>query len=166
MKTLIPQIFDEIERAPTPQAKLQRLRAYDHPVLRGLLQLNFNPNFKLDLPEGVPPYKRDERVPIGYSETNLFAEFRRMYIWGKPSNLSKFKKEALFVQMLEGIHWTEADDLCLCKDKKLQTKYKTITEDLIREAFPDALPPPLPKEIKEEVKKEPKAKKEKVSLKG
>ena len=29
------------------------------------------------------------------------------------------------------IHWTEADDLCLCKDKKLQTKYKTITEDSV-----------------------------------
>jgi hypothetical protein len=163
MRTTIPQIFEEVDKAPNKQAKVQRLRAYDHPVLRGMLQINFNPNFKLDLPEGTPPYKKDEKVPIGYSETNLFAEFRRMYIWGKPSNLSKFKKESLFVQLLEGIHWTEADDLCLCKDKKLQTKYTTITEDLIREAFPDALPPPLPKE---EVKKESKAKKEKVSLKG
>ena len=163
MRTTIPQIFDEVERAPTKEAKIQRLRAYDHPVLRGMLQINYNPNFKLDLPEGTPPYKKDEKVPIGYSETNLFAEFRRMYIWGQPSNLTKFKKEALFIQMLEGIHWTEADDLCLCKDKKLQTKYKTITEDLVREAFPDALPPPVSKEV---VVKEPTAKKEKVSLKG
>ena len=163
MKTLVPQIFEEVERTPTKQAKINCLRAYDHPVLRGMLQINFNPNFKLDLPAGMPPYKRDEKIPVGYSETNLFSEFRRMYIWGQPSNLPKIKKETLFVQMLEGIHWTEADDLCLCKDKKLQTKYKTITEDLVREAFPDALPPPVPKEV---VKKEPTTKKEKVSLKG
>ena len=163
MKTLIPQIFDEVERTTSKQGKINCLRAYDHPILRGMLQINFNPDFKLDLPEGVPPYKRDEKIPVGYSETNLFAEFRRMYIWGQPNNLSKIKKETLFIQLLEGIHWTEADDLCLCKDKKLQTKYKTITEDLVREAFPDALPPSKPKEV---IKKESTAKKEKVSLKG
>jgi hypothetical protein len=78
-------------------------------------------------------------------------------------NLNKLKKEQLFVQMLEGIHWTEADVLCLAKDKKLQTKYKNLKEDIVREAFPDALPPPKPAEV---VTKDPKAKKEKVSLKG
>ena len=98
MKTLIPQIFDEVERTPTKQAKINCLRAYDHPILRGMLQINFNPNFKLDLPAGMPPYKRDEKIPVGYSETTLFAEFRRMYIWGQPSNLPKVKKEMLFVK--------------------------------------------------------------------
>jgi hypothetical protein len=160
-KTSIPQIFDEVNRAPTRAAKIAALRAYDHPILRGMLQINFNPEVKLQLPAGTPPYKRDEKIPAGYSETNLFAEFRRMYIWLDPNiNLNKMKKEQLFIQMLEGIHWTEADDLCLAKDKKLETKYKTIKEDLVREAFPDVLPPTAPKE-----KKEPAAKKEKVSLK-
>jgi hypothetical protein len=51
----------------------------------------------------------------------------------------------------------------LAKDKKLQTKYKNLKEDIVREAFPDALPPPKPAEV---VTKDPKAKKEKVSLKG
>jgi hypothetical protein len=164
MKTSIPQIFEEVEKAPNKETRVKVLRAYNHPVLRGILQINFNPDVKLALPEGVPPYKRDEKIPAGYSETNLFSEFRRMYIWLDPNiNLTKIKKEQLFIQLLEGIHWTEADILCLAKDKKLQTKYKTLKEDIVREAFPDALPPPKPKE---EVKKEPTAKKEKVSLKG
>jgi hypothetical protein len=64
MKTLVPQIFDEVERTQTKQAKINCLRAYDHPVLRGMLQINFNPNFKLDLPSGMPPYKRDEKIPV------------------------------------------------------------------------------------------------------
>ena len=164
MKTSIPQIFEEVEKAPNKETRVKVLRAYNHPVLRGILQINFNPDVKLALPEGVPPYKRDEKIPAGYSETNLFSEFRRMYIWLDPNiNLTKIKKEQLFIQLLEGIHWTEADILCLAKDKKLQTKYKTLKEDIVREAFPGALPPPKPKE---EVKKEPTAKKEKVSLKG
>ena len=123
MKTSIPQIFAEVEKAQTKQAKVNVLRAYSHPVLIGMLQINFNPDVKLHLPEGHPPHKRDDKIPEGYSETNLFQEFRRMYIWLDPNiNLSKMKKEQLFIQMLEGIHWTEADDLCLAKDKKLHTK--------------------------------------------
>ena len=50
MKTLVPQIFEEVERTPTKQAKINCLRAYDHPVLRGMLQINFNPNLvKVDI---------------------------------------------------------------------------------------------------------------------
>ena len=141
MKTSIPQILEEVEKAPNKETRVKVLRAYNHPVLRGILQINFNPDVKLALPEGMPPYKRDEKIPAGYSETNLFSEFRRMYIWLDPNiNLNKLKKEQLFIQMLEGIHWTEADVLCLAKDKKLQTKYKSITEDLVREAYPELLP--------------------------
>jgi hypothetical protein len=155
-KTSIPQIFDEVNRAPTRAAKIAALRAYDHPILRGMLQINFNPEVKLQLPVGTPPYKRDDKIPAGYSETNLFAEFRRMYIWLEPNiNLTKTKKEQLFIQMLEGIHWSEAEALCLAKDKKLQTKYKSLKEDLVREAFPNLLPE------KQKVEAVPKAKKAK-----
>ena len=141
MKTTIPQIFDEVEKASNKENKIKVLRAYDHPILKGMLQINFDPNVKMDLPVGEPPFKKDTSIPQGYSETNLFAEFRRMYIWLEPNvNLNKFRKEQLFVQMLEGIHWTEAEAVCLAKDKKLQTKYKSLKEELVREAFPGLLP--------------------------
>ena len=57
--------------------------------------------------------------------------------------------------MLEGIHWSEAEALCLAKDKKLQTKYKSLKEDIVREAFPNLLPE------KQKVEAAPKAKKAK-----
>jgi hypothetical protein len=66
------------------------------------------------------------------------------------------RKEQLFTQMLEGIHWSEAEAVCLAKDKKLQTKYKSLKEDLIREAFPNILPA--------KKKAEPTAKKKTASL--
>lgn len=162
MRTTIPQIFEEVEKASSKQDKIKVLRAYDHPVLRGMLQLNYSPNLKMDLPEGEPPFKKDKQIPVGYAETNLFVEFRRMYIWLDPKqNLNKVRKEQLFIQLLEGIHWTEAEALCLVKDRTLTTKYKSIKEDIVREAFPDLLPPPV-----EKPKKEPAAKKAPVSLKG
>jgi len=159
MRTTIPQILDEVERASSKETKIKMLRAYDHPILRAILKINYDPSVSVYLPEGEPPYKKDKEIPIGYSETNLFAEFRRFYIWTDPNvNITKIRKEQLFIQFLEGIHWTEAEVICLAKDRKLQTKFKSVKEDLIREAYPDLLP------AVSEVKKEPKVKKVKASL--
>jgi hypothetical protein len=141
MRTTIPQILEAVELATTKEQKIKTLRAYDHPVLRSILQMNFNPDIKVYLPEGAPPYKCDKEIPIGYSDTNLFAEFRRFYIWlDSNSKISALRKEQLFIQFLEGIHWTEADVIILSKDKKLQTKFKSVKEDLVRETWPDLLP--------------------------
>lgn len=143
MKTTVPQIFEEVEKAKSKESKIKVLKSYENPVLRGLLQVNFNPAVKVHLPEGEPPFKKDTSIPIGYSETNLYAEWRRFYIWlDANSNLKKARKEELFIQFLEGIHWTEAELVCLAKDRKLQSKFVSIKEDLIREAFPDLLPAP------------------------
>jgi len=158
MKTTIPQIFEDVEKASSKESKVKVLRAYDHPILKGMLQINFDPTVKLDLPEGEPPFKKDTTIPVGYSETNLFAEFRRMYVWiDRNINVTRIKKEQLFIQLLEGIHWTEAEAVCLAKDKKLQTKYKTLKEDIVREAFPNLLPEKQKVEAKAEAA--PKAKK-------
>lgn len=156
MRTTIPQVFDEVEKAATKESKIRVLRAYDHPVIRNILRMNFDPAIKVYLPEGEPPFKKDTSVPMGYSETNLFAEFRRFYIWLDPNiNLTRTRKEQLFVQMLEGIHWTEAELVCLAKDKELTKKYKSLKEDLVRDAFPDLLPPAVkvPEKVKSTKKK-------------
>ena len=74
-----------------------------------------------------------------------------MYIWLRPDpNISKVKREQLWIQMLEGLHWKEADLLNLMKDKNITNKYKSITYELISEAFPGMLPT---KSVEKEVKK-------------
>jgi hypothetical protein len=146
MKTSIPQIFEELEKAGSKESRIKVLRSYDHPILRGILQINFDPGVKVYLPEGEPPYKKDTTIPIGYSESNLYVEFRRFYIWLKPDiNLTRMRKEQLFTQFLEGIHWQEAEVILAAKDRKLQTKYKSLKEDLVRDAFPGLLPAPVKK---------------------
>jgi hypothetical protein len=42
----------------------------------------------------------------------------------------------MFIQMLEGLHPSEAEVLCLVKDKNLGSKYK-ITKEMVAEAYPD-----------------------------
>ena len=142
MKTSVPQILEEVERTVGRENKIKVLKAYEHQVLIGILQINFDPRVKVNLPEGEPPFKKDTSIPVGYSESNLYTEFRRFYIWLDAGvNLTKMRKEQLFLQMLEGLHWTESELVCLAKDRKIQTKYKSIKEDLVREAYPDLMPP-------------------------
>lgn len=142
MKTLISQILDDFEKAKTKEAKIKILKDYENVVLRGILQINYDERAVMDLPEGEPPFKKNKDAPMGTSESNLYVEFRRFYIWlDRSVNLTKMRKEQLFIQLLEGIHWTEAEVVCLAKDRKLQTKWKSLKEGIVREAYPDLMPP-------------------------
>jgi hypothetical protein len=144
MNLLVSEILDKAEQAKTRQEKINILRENNSDVFRCLLRLNFDPGFSMNLPEGSPPYKKEVDKPIGYNESSLIKEYRRFYIWLTPQpSLSQIKKETLFVGLLEGLHWTEAEIMIQVKDKILQKKYKSITEDLVREAFPKTLPPPV-----------------------
>lgn len=149
MKLLIPEILQKANEAKTRQEKIDILRKNDSQPLRAMLYLA-HVDVKWHLPEGNPPFKREEKTPIGLSETNLYREARRLYIWvgdNPQQNLSKFKREQLFIEMLEGIHYTEADLLLELKDKKFAKKYKTLKADVVREAFPGLLPAEDPKPV-------------------
>jgi hypothetical protein len=148
MVLLLSEIFDLVDKAKTREEKIFLLKRHEMPVVRGILKINFHPDTLMDLPEGEPPYRKEGGKPIGYQETNLITEYRRFYIWLDPKqNLPKVRKEKLFIEMLEGLHTSEAELICLAKDKKIQKKWKTIKEDLVREAYPMILPPIVKKEI-------------------
>jgi len=152
MKTTVPQALEEMEKARTFDEKVRVLQQYSSDPLRALIRLNFDYNVKFNLPEGAPPYKTDKNVQDGQAQSNLYLEYRRFYIWLDSNiNLTRIKKEQLFIQMLEGIHWKEAEDLVLAKDKKLHSKYKSLHPKIVQEAFPGLIPPDvvdLPKEKK------------------
>lgn len=164
MNILVSELFDKVEKAVSQQDKVKLLLQYNEAVVRGLFVLNFHPNYNMNLPEGTPPFKREADKPIGYQHTTLFSEFKRFYIWMDPNiNITRIKKESLFIEMLEGLHYTEADIICAAKDGKLESIYPSITEDLVRLAHPTLLN--FPPTVKEEIKpKKSRSKKSLVSL--
>jgi hypothetical protein len=149
MKYLVSELFDLVEKEPTNEGKVRILRENGELVVKSVLHMNFDPTVKFLLPEGEPPFKKETDKPMGYQTTTLTLELRRFYIWFQPDiNITQLKRESLFIQMLEGLHHTEAELICLVKDKNLESRYKTITYDLVREAYPDVLPHPKPQEQK------------------
>ena len=55
---------------------------------------------------------------------------------GGNDGLSSLRKETMFINILQGLHPLEAQIICLCKDKQLETKYK-ISKDVVSKAYPD-----------------------------
>lgn len=140
MRLLLPEILDRAQKAETDEARMQVLRQHTSPVLIDLFKINFDPAVKMQLPEGVPPYKKDG-IPMGLADTNLYKEMRRMYTWiNPPPNLHKIKRETLFIQLLESINEKEAELICAVKDKAMSNLYPAITYDLVMKTFPGILP--------------------------
>ena len=135
-KELISEIFTKINNAKDKPKKIEVLRQYDSPGMRMILKGAFDPKIVWELPEGTPPYIENE-APAGTEHTYLEVEARRLYNFAKGGNntLNKIRKETLFIQMLEGLHESEAKVLIDVKNKSLNKTYKGLTSDMVKEAF-------------------------------
>ena len=135
-KELISEIFTKINNAKDKPKKIEVLRKYDTPGMRMILKGAFDPKIEWDLPEGTPPYIANE-APAGTEHTYLEVEAKRLYNFAVGGNdqLNKIRKETLFIQMLEGLHASEAKVLIDVKNKSLNKTYKGLTSDMVKEAF-------------------------------
>src|SRR6056300_840599 len=132
----VHEIFTKINNAKDKPKKIEVLKRYDQPYIRQLLKAAFDPKIKWILPEGTPPYIANE-APVGTEHTLLKNETRRLYLFieGGDNTVSKTRKETLFIQLLEGLHQTEAELLINVKDKKLNKVYKGLTAEMVKESF-------------------------------
>ena len=135
-----PFIHEVLELASKQRSKAKKveiLKQYEDPSIKAIFIWNFDPSVKSAVPEGPVPYKENE-VPVGTDHTSLRREYKNLYhfIKGGNDSLSSLRRETMFIQLLEGLHPSEAEIICLVKDKQLQSKYN-IKDDVVKEAYPD-----------------------------
>ena len=113
--------------------KIEVLRQYDTPGMRMILKVVLIQKIEWDLLEGTPPYIANE-APAGTEHTYLEVEAKRLYNFAKGGNdtINKIRKETLFIQMLEGLHASEAKVLIDVKNKSLNKTYKGLTSDMVK----------------------------------
>ena len=136
MELLISEILDKVSKIKSKKDKVNFLREHNTDSLRMVLKSAFDPKIKWLLPEGDVPYKRND-APEGTEHSVLAYEARKLYHFmeGGNADINQNKRETMFVQMLEGLHESEADVLCAAKDKVLHQKYKGLSVPVIKEAF-------------------------------
>lgn len=135
-KPLVSEIFTKVNNAKDKPKKIAVLKQYDSPTLRQILKGAFDPKIEWDLPSGEPPFIPNE-APIGTEHTLLESEAKRLwhFVKGADNATNKLQKETMFIQMLEGLHATEAQVLLDVKNKCLNKTYKGLTESVVKEAF-------------------------------
>jgi hypothetical protein len=145
--------------------KVEVLKKYEDLSLKTIFIWNFDETVISLLPPGEVPYSNvgeqnsfsgtlSEKIGDAVSKmselgtnslgsqdqgkSSIRKEYQRFYNFVKGGNdsLSSLRRETMFINILEGLHPFEAEIVCLCKDKKLETKYK-ITKEIVSEAYPD-----------------------------
>ena len=133
---LFSEILDKVHKAKTKDQKVKILREHNSPALRSVLKSSFDPNIKWVLPEGEVPYSKND-APAGTEHTTLATESRQLwhFIKGGDGQTPQWKKEQMFVQLLEGLHKDEAELICYAKDKQLHKIVKGLSAPVVRQAF-------------------------------
>ena len=133
---LMHEILTKVNNAKDKPAKIAVLRKHDSVPLRQVLKGAFDPNIIWDLPEGTPPFNRND-APAGTEHTSLHTEARRLwhFVKGADDKLKKSKKEMMFIQFLEGLQEDDADLMIAVKEKSLNKRYKGLTDAVVKEAF-------------------------------
>ncbi len=132
MQLMMSEILEQASELKTKQQKIDFLRKHYSKQLHFVLMHAFDPRIKFLLPETDPPYTP---LQTGEGQGMLYSQARKMYLFleGCPTPLTQTKRELLFIQFLESIDPKDAKLILSIKNKKLL--YKTITEQLIKEAF-------------------------------
>ena len=133
---LMSEILDKVAKAKSKDKKVELLRQYNTDALRMVLKSSFDPNIEWDLPAGDVPYTPNES-PEGTEHNMLVHEARTLfhYIKGGNPQLTTNRRENMFIQMLEGLHQSEAELVVAAKDKALHRKYKGLSANVVKEAF-------------------------------
>lgn len=137
MTTLsLAEIVNTATKLKTNEEKVAWLKEHNSLALRNILALMYNKHkFKFNIPtQNTPPYTPSEYPD---SQGMLKREARKLKYfvegWGG-ENLHPYRREALFIQMLESVDAQDAELLCkMIKQKPL----KGLTGEVINEALGD-----------------------------
>lgn len=145
---LFSEVLDKVHKAKTKAQKVDILKQHNNASLRMVLKSSFDPKIKWAMPTGDVPFMPND-APAGTDHTRLATEAKKLYhfIEGADATTPKVKKETMFIQMLEGLHESEAKLVIAAKDKKLHQVYKGLSKDVVKEAFnwnDDFVNPQLP----------------------
>ena len=133
---LMSEVLDKVAKAKTKKQKIELLRQNNTDALRMVLKSSFDPRIEWELPEGDVPYTPNE-APEGTEHNMLVHEARTLYHYIKGGNpkLTQNRRENMFIQLLEGLHRSEAEIIVAAKDKGLHRKDKGLSANVVREAF-------------------------------
>lgn len=146
MQKSLHEIFTEIDKVTSVSKKAQILKENESDGLKIVLRGAFDTGIQWQVPDTKPPYEPNDAPAYDLADMKLQLEAKKIGRFatfnGNPTaqgkDLSKTRREQLFIQLLEGLHVSEAEILLSMVKKKLN--YKGLTAKLSNKAFPNLIP--------------------------
>ena len=148
--TSLHEVFEKVAKVTKISDKVNILQEYDHPAIRAVLRGAYDPTIKWLVPASKPPFEANDATDWDLAPLRLDVEIlkqiknyvSRLQSDGKWDNgvrmESQTRREQLFIQLLEGLHSTEADIVIAMIKRKLP--YKGLTPKLANQAYPGLIP--------------------------
>ena len=145
MEVSLHDIFTDVAKETSINKKSEILKKNDSKGLQIFLRCVFDDKIAWLVPDSKPPYEPNDAPEWDLADMRLEQEAlkigRFIQVDGQTPNqgrdLTKSRREELFIQLLEGLHPTEADLLLSGVKKKI--KYKGLTKRVVQKAFPDLI---------------------------
>ena len=135
------EIFEEACNIKDRNERIEYMKKNAYKQVKSILQLQWNDKIVLDLPKGKPPFRPCPEGRVPQAIANTFAPIGACVVGNK--NVSRLKKEKIFIGILESLPEETAHILIAAKDGNLLTikgkKYSKITKPLVQECFPEIL---------------------------
>lgn len=138
MELEVFEIFEKFSQQKTRKEKIEFLKENGIPAVRDVLRGAYDTSIEWNLPEGKPPYtpNRPESVPSSLRQQHRdFGYFVKGF--KKSESLQTYRRENMFIQMLESVHPDDALIILNMVSKK--APYKGLTKKIVEEAFPNLL---------------------------
>jgi len=130
------EVIEAVQETKSKKEKVEILKTNNAAAVGDYLRGTYDATIKWNLPGGEPPYQPSEEhnAPSNFMRKNVDLKW---FVKGGPGDkLPAYKREGMFIAMLEAIHPKDAELVINMINKK---KIAGITKATISEAFPNLI---------------------------
>ena len=133
---LIHEVIELVNKQKTKADKIKVLKQHESWALKDIIRGSMDTTLNWNLPVGAPPYTpcTPESTPATLLRENT--KFIYFVKGGPGTKLPSFKREQMFIGIIESVH---PQDALLVIDMIAKKTPKGLTRPLIKEAFPGLL---------------------------
>lgn len=131
------EVFEKFEKAKTRAEKIQILKQNESWALKDIIKGSMDPKVDWLLPKGQVPYTPCEEHNHPTTLLKKHIEFKYCVKSKLAASMPAYKREKVFLGIVESIHPKDAELVCKMINK--QKPVNGITEKIVEEAFPGLL---------------------------
>ena len=136
MKQYVFEVLEEMAKQRNKNDKVRVLKENETWALKDIIRGTMDSTIQWGLPEGAPPYTPAPAHAHPANLTQQNKNFKYFLKGGSGESMPKYKREQIFIGILEGVHPEDAKLVINMINKK---KIPGISRPVVEEAFPNLL---------------------------